>query len=519
MKNFEIYNQNDAYKLDRDQRWPVVYILKDNKNIYIGETTNIHNRMYNHNKDSKKMELNEKYIIKHNMANKSSMFLLESDLINRAFADKTYTLINSKMQSNEVLSGHDFYQKKEFKKELEIIWNELKDMGIFSRNYDEIENEELFKYSPWKEFDEYQLKSIRGVKDAIINNENAFVQGAAGTGKTLVIIRTAMEYVLDNSDKIIGIFSAKTGNYKTFRRVLNNLESFYKKRIKVLDKIRDDDLKKIDYILVDEAQRMRKWFRGQGSPEYFKNNEKNEVIDEIHQLKNNKLNYALYYDCTQSFHKYDLDLEKYIDNSKEYNLISQYRMKSGEEWIKFIKDLLQIKETSKIKNNDFDLTGYDVKVFDSQNELYYKVLEMNKSIDGFDNKSRMLASLSVSKWETKQLFNNLEKAKIKNYTNINAEFKFDDYLAVWNKDAHYSDWLEKSDVSEIGCVHTAQGRDFKYVGVLFGNDISIDNGKIIATDEVKNSYYILLTRGIFGTGLYTNDPKLKAYFKKKIKTN
>ena len=69
--------------------------------------------------------------------------------------------------------------------------------------------------------------------------------------------------------------------------------------------------------------------------------------------------------------------------------------------------------------------------------------------------------------------------------------------------------LEKSDISEVGCVHIAQGRDFKYAGVLFSNDILFDGKNVIASKEVKHIYFILLTRGIYGHGFYIPNEKLK----------
>ncbi len=69
----------------------------------------------------------------------------------------------------------------------------------------------------------------------------------------------------------------------------------------------------------------------------------------------------------------------------------------------------------------------------------------------------------------------------------------------------------------MGCVHTVQGRDFRYVGVLLGDDIDVGNGIINANDEIKNSYFILLTRGMHGHGLYTSNLNLKKYIQRYIK--
>lgn len=173
MKSFEIYDANNSLNLDRDSKWPVIYILRDDKNMYIGETTNIYTRLYSHGKSKEKSDLNSKLIIRIERSNKSSACLIESDLINRAFADGTFTIINKKKQSNEALSGHDFFEKELVKTLLPEIWNSLRDMGIFKRDYYEIENDDLFKYSPWKDFNFNQLEIIDKINNCIINDEIA----------------------------------------------------------------------------------------------------------------------------------------------------------------------------------------------------------------------------------------------------------------------------------------------------------------------------------------------------------
>ncbi len=508
MGKFEIYSAEDAIKIERDKRWPLVYLLKNDKKIYIGETTNVVKRLINHSMSEEKVDLNDKYIIKHNQSNKSISYLLESDLINRAFADKSYELVNTKMQTKEVHEGHDFYGKETFKEDIEDIWNNLRDIGIFKKKYADIENEELFKYSPWKLFDSNQLSVIKSVKNNIRQDINSFVNGSAGTGKTLIIIRIAMDYILENDDdKIVGIYSAKKGNDKTFSRVINRLGTFYKKRIKVITKLDKNVIDKIDHILIDEAQRLRVW-HGFSAPSYFKEYDKGACPNEVEWIEMNNIPYSLFYDIDQAFNNKDLNLIDYINYESQYNLISQYRMKAGDKWTKLVKQMLQIEE---MDEEVFDLGDYEFGVFDSSEDLFMKVLEMNKSDGGFDNKSRMLASLSVAKWDTKEDFNRKDKAANLDYTNVRNEFSFGEFKAVWNKQSHYGDWLENSDVSEVGCVHTAQGRDFKYAGILFGDDIDVVNGKIIATTETLRSYFILLTRGIYGHGIYTSNENIKKY--------
>ncbi len=68
-------------------------------------------------------------------------------------------------------------------------------------------------------------------------------------------------------------------------------------------------------------------------------------------------------------------------------------------------------------------------------------------------------------------------------------------------------------MSEVGCVHTALGRDFRYAGIIFGDDIDEVDGKVKPKNQnVINAYYVLLTRGIYGHGLYIPNENLKNRF-------
>ena len=56
----------------------------------------------------------------------------------------------------------------------------------------------------------------------------------------------------------------------------------------------------------------------------------------------------------------------------------------------------------------------------------------------------------------------------------------DDYKATWNLDIDGQAWIIKPDsVSEVGCIHTCQGLELDYVGVIVGPDLIVRNGKII----------------------------------------
>ncbi len=319
--------------------------------------------VYRFNAHSEK-ELDDGYLIKHKKSNKSLTYLIESDLINRAFADKTFIILNKNRQSNAIHNTHDFYGKVEVKDDLPKIWNELIKLGIFKKSYESIENDELYKYSPFKEFNKNQNEVIDKVVEYALGNKNIFIEGGAGTGKTLVIIRSSLDIVLKNENIKVGIYSAKKGNCRTFRRIYGNLPKYLTSRIKVIDNIKKNNLDGINYLLIDEAQRLRKKTSDYSAPEYFKND---EASDEIEWLNKNNIHYSLFFDYYQHFSSKDIDLKNYVDKNQLYCLNSQFRMKSGNEYIEFVKEFLGIiPETERV----FKMREYDLKLFEDLEELF-----------------------------------------------------------------------------------------------------------------------------------------------------
>ena len=106
--------------------------------------------------------------------------------------------------------------------------------------------------------------------------------------------------------------------------------------------------------------------------------------------------------------------------------------------------------------------------------------------------------------------------------------------------------IDETSVNEVGCIHTSQGLEFDYVGVIIGEDMQFDGEHIITdfnsrarTDQslkgikmlykenpsealevadeiIKNTYRTLMTRGMKGCYIYCEDIALQSYFKEKI---
>ena len=160
------------------------------------------------------------------------------------------------------------------------------------------------------------------------------------------------------------------------------------------------------------------------------------------------------------------------------------------------------------------------------------IMDKNRS----NNKSRLVAGYCW-KWVSKK------DPRIK-------DIVIGDYEATWNLDKHGQAWIVHPDsVSEVGCIHTCQGLELDYVGVIIGPDLIVRNGKVVtdaskraSTDQslkglkailknnpdkamliadsiIKNTYRTLMTRGMKGCYVYSTDPETQEYFKNKLSNN
>lgn len=224
---------------------------------------------------------------------------------------------------------------------------------------------------------------------------------------------------------------------------------------------------------------------------------------------------------------------KYV---KEYNaeyeileLESQFRCNGSDGYIAWLDDVLEIRETA--NDDGFDL-DYDIQVFDNPNEVKEKIFEKNK----LKNKARLLAGYC---WEWKKEGKN--KSDV--YDIVIPEY---DFQMSWNL-GNSSTWaIDSESVNEIGCIHTSQGLEFDYVGVIIGQDLIYENGKIVtdftkraktdksisgmkkmykenpeealklADEIIKNTYRTLMTRGQKGCYIYCEDKALSEYLKRRI---
>ena len=191
----------------------------------------------------------------------------------------------------------------------------------------------------------------------------------------------------------------------------------------------------------------------------------------------------------------------------------------------WLDNVLEIRETA---NWDMEGIDYDIQIMDSPHEMHHIILELNQTSN---NRARILAGYC---W-------NWIKEGV-NDTNVH-DIQIGDYGISWNLKNTTTFAIDEESVNEAGCIHTSQGLEFEYVGVIIGEDMRYEDGKIVTdftkrakTDQslkgiksmykdnpkkalseadeiIKNTYRTLMTRGMKGCYVYCVDKALANYLR------
>ena len=528
--------------------WPVVYIINNDKEAYVGETVNAAIRAGQHFKNPRRKKLTQISLISDDSFNKSVILDLENYLINYMSADGKFQLQNSNMG----MHPHSYYQKDKYEQEFQKIWDELRKEHLAKHTIKHIENSDLFKYSPYKSLNLDQYRVVDAIIQKLVDHQDdgkgqtILVNGGAGTGKTVLAIYLmkllseagtgniefdlemdpGYRYIAENLRRLrkmkIGLVVPMQSLRSTVKKVFKDMRALKVSMVLSPTQVPKDTY---DLLIVDEAHRLRQRKALAQYPSFDENNRKfglgNEGTELDWIIKSSK-NQVLFYDSMQTVKPSDIDMQRFtalqkkIGNKNIFELRSQFRCNGGEDYIQYVKDILSDDPPEKMK--DFGLT-YDFKLFDDPDEMIAAIKE-NNDIYGL---CRVVAGYSW-KWESK---NDPEKMDI---TIGSKSYQ-------WN--TVNKDWVNSDNaINEIGCIHSIQGYDLNYAGVIFGNEIKYDKKKkrivvdkheyhdlqgktaLRDMDELKdyitNIYATLMTRGIRGTYVYACDDALREYLAKYI---
>jgi len=359
-------------------------------------------------------------------------------------------------------------------------------------------------------------------------NKNVFiVEGGPGTGKSVVAINLLSEltskgdnvrYITKNAAprkvfeaKLAGVFNATR-----IRNLFSSSDIFY-----------NAEINSYSTLIVDEAHRLNK----QGG--FYGNVGENQIKEIINASK-----FSIFFiDEDQRVTVKDIGRKEYIKeiaselgvNIFEDQLPSQFRCNGDDGYLPWLDNILQIRETA---NEILESINYDFKIYDDVSLMHNEIISLNKQ----NKRSRMVAGYCW-KWISK------------NNPNL-KDIVIGAYKATWNLTKHGQVFLiHPESVTEVGCIHTCQGLDLDYVGVIVGPDLIVRNGKIItdgtkraSTDRslwgltqqlrngepnalvtadmiIKNTYRTLMTRGMKGCYIFCTDPETQQYFKERLSKN
>jgi len=551
------FSKESLAKIDQNtwvkNQWPLVYFIQnDSKKIaYVGESTNASSRIKNHLANPERCKLDKISIIGSDKFNKSATLDIESNLIQYITSEGTFELQNG----NYGLINHNYYQKDLYKNLFKEVWNKLIEKKIVSKSLTEIENSELFKYSPYKSLNEDQYQSVIEILDGLTSKKSnkIFISGSAGTGKTILatyliklltskVNANDLEAYNDNELREINYIkafqekypNAKIGLVVAMTSLRLSLENVFKKipGLKSSMVVNPSDTFKLkdkyDLLIVDEAHRLRQ-YKNISWMGAFKNNNRKLGLDdtgtELDWILANSKNQIFFYDNAQSVKPSDVDaisFSKLLDDklTLKLELKSQMRVKGGNNYIQFVDDLLHTRRNEVFPYSE---EKYDLLVFDSFVDLHN---ELTKRENEF-GLCRMIAGYS---WPW------LSDPRKKPSPSV-TDIELDGLHFKWN--ATLDDWINSPNAyNEIGCIHTTQGYDLNYTAVIFGkeinynkekNRIEIDptkyfdiNGKKGISDPEKllqyivNIYKTIMYRGIKGTYIYACNKELREYLKKHV---
>lgn len=354
------------------------------------------------------------------------------------------------------------------------------------------------------------------------------VKGGPGTGKSVVAVNLLAE--LTKEDQFFQYVSKNSAPRNVYRKKLKG--SIRKSSVDNMFKgsgiYTETDNNMIDTILVDEAHRLNE------KSGMFHNMGENQIKEIIHAAKCS----VFFIDESQRVTLQDIgrvdEIRKWAEEEKaqvtEMELVSQFRCNGSDGYLAWLDHTLEIRDTANFDMEDID---YDIRILDSPAKMQELIIERNRTSH---NRARILAGYC---W-------NWKKEGV-NDPSVH-DIKIGDFEISWNLKNTTTFAIDEDSIHEAGCIHTSQGLEFDYVGVIIGDDMRYENGMVVTdftkrarTDQslkgikklykenpelankeadeiIKNTYRTLMTRGMKGCYVFCTDQRLAAYLKKCLET-
>lgn len=347
-------------------------------------------------------------------------------------------------------------------------------------------------------------------------------QGGPGTGKTVIAVNLLARLTQEG---VFAQYCSKNSAPRTVyarklkgHRTKSSIDNMFKGSGAYVDAPENA----VGVVLADEAHRLNEKSGLYG----------NQGVNQIHEIIRAARLSVFFIDESQRVTVKDIGSVseiKYwaaVDGAELYEeeLVSQFRCNGSDGYLAWLDDVLGIRQTA---NYNLEGINYEFIALDTPQQMREKVVERNAK----SNKARILAGYC---W-------NWPKAG-RSDTDVH-EIKIGDFEISWNLDGGEAFAISPTSINEAGCIHTTQGLEFEYVGVIIGDDLRYEDGHLVAdytkrakTDQsikglkkmeeedperaheladeiIKNTYRTLMTRGMKGCYVYATDPGLREYLK------
>lgn len=548
----------------RRRNWPVVYVLdgRDARGMaaaYVGETVSAESRMRQHLVNPAKGGFQRVRVVLDDTFNKSACLDLESHLIRWLAGDGRFVVMNG----NEGIVDADYFDRDLYREGFREVFEQLRADGVFQRSIPEIENSDLFKLSPFKALTPEQAIAVTEILTGLLADlgraasSSSVIEGNPGTGKTIVaiflikLLADIQDYsdedVIDADAMFAEFFTAENRQLLAGLRVglvvpqqslRASIQSVFTRtpKLSAAQVLSPFDVGQApgawDLLIIDETHRLNQRANqssGVDNKRFVTINERLFGADDLTRtqldwIRAQSRHQVLLVDGEQTVRPADLPqqtLRALIDDARAeeryHPLSTQMRVRADADYVSFVRRALR-GEASTADRPDFG--DYDLRLFED-------LAVMRREIRARDDEHGLSRLVAGYAWDWRS--RNDKDA---------FDIELDGERLRWNSTP--KDWINSArSIDEVGSIHTVQGYDLNYAGVIIGSDLRFDpagrrlfidrdsyrdakgkenNRKLgiqYSDDEllvfIRNIYGVLLTRGIRGTYVYVCDPHLRAY--------
>lgn len=547
----------------KHSNWPVVYTLDDDRRVYVGQTAWARSRLRQHLANEQRRTLARARVVIDDEFNQSVCLDLESHLI-RWFAGDGQLL---PLNRNDGQTDADYFDRARYRERFRDIFDALRADGLFSQSIEGIQNQDLFKLSPYKALTDDQSQAVLEILTGLFDRlgtgmpSTSVVEGEPGTGKTIVAIflmklladiaATGPDDEVDGDSLFSDFFlegyreqlegfrvalvvpqqSLRASVQRVFRKTLALSPSMVLTPFEA-----GSSAEPFDLLIVDEAHRLGQRAAQAAGPLNRKFVDINVRLfgrddpsfTQLDWIRAQSRHQLLLVDARQSIRPADLPtaaVDSLIARAKRdhdhYRLTSQMRVRGGEDYIEYARALVSDEPPASRKS----FGDYELVLFDDFAAMHDAI----RAKDATEGLARCVAGYAWP-WPSR--------------TDPSAfDIELDGCKLRWNVTA--IDWIDSAgSLEEMGSIHTVQGYDLNYCGVVIGPDLSLDpttnrlrfnrssyfdtrgkaNNNLLGirySDDdlltfVENIYGVLLTRGIRGTYVYVCDPVLRERFRRRV---